>query len=159
MLEICRGVVEHFPCKHLINQDVVYAGASLHDIGKTITYAQDEIGQPIHKIEEYYAGHLFYGMAHVQKIGIEKNIDNQFLKEILHVIASHHGCVEHGSIKPPCSLEAIVVSQADYLSSRIGMLDAKFNAIKKNGNKLEEEYRMHDDRYITGSAIKEWIKS
>ena len=158
VIEICRGVVDHFPYKHLINQDVVYAGASLHDIGKCMTYSSDKIGQPIHKVEETLMGHLFYGAAHVQKVGQERKVDEQFLMEVVHIIASHHSRPEFGAIKSPASLEAIIISQADYLSSRAGMLDAKLTPMKKNHTKLEEEWRFHEDHFVFGSAIKDWMK-
>jgi 3'-5' exoribonuclease len=158
VLNICRGVVEHFPFPQFINQDVVYAGASLHDIGKVFSYSFDEIGQPIHLPSESYLGHLFYGTSHVQKVGLERNVNPKFLEEVLHVIASHHSNPMFGAIKEPSTLEAIIVSQADYLGSRAGMLEAKLTPMKKNNTKLDEEWKAFDQRFMMGQAVRSWYQ-
>jgi 23S rRNA maturation-related 3'-5' exoribonuclease YhaM len=156
VVQICRGVVAAFPFKHLINQDVVFAGATLHDIGKVFTYGLDEIGSPIHNVLESYVGHIYYGVQHLQKVGEERKVDEGFLHEVMHVVASHHTNPQFGAIKEPASLEAIIVSQADYLGSRAGMLESKLAPMKKNGTKLDEEWKAFDQRFIVGTAIKDW---
>lgn len=157
LVQICAGLVAGFPYKGFIDQDVVFAGATLHDIGKVFTYGVDEIGQPSSSLQESTIGHIYYGMRLAEQVGMELKTDKVFLNEVLHVIASHHGRAEFGAIVEPATLEAIMVSQADFLGSRAGIIDAKLSAVKKSNGTLEEEWRSFGNRYVMGSAIKNWF--
>lgn len=130
VLNFAKASVSALPDSRLVSKDVVYLGAILHDIGKVYTYYMDALNMPQKSVFEEAVGHIYYGMHVVQSIG-EKHvgslIEQWFLDELLHVIASHHGRVEWGSIKTPMSLEAIIVSQADYLSSRTGIISNRKN--------------------------------
>jgi 3'-5' exoribonuclease len=159
VVQICRGIVAAFPFPQFINQDVIFAGATLHDIGKVVTYGNDELGQPMHVVQETSIGHIYYGMSLVEKIGKERNVDPAYLDEVLHVIASHHTKPEFGAIKEPATLEAMVVSAADYLGSRAGVIESKLSPMKKNNTPIEEEWKSFGQRYVVGSAIKRWFNA
>jgi 3'-5' exoribonuclease len=45
---------------------------------------------------------------------------------LVHLVASHHGLLEHGSPKEPQTLEALVVHALDELDSRIAAFGAIF---------------------------------
>lgn len=156
IVEICKGVVATFPYPQFIDRDVVFAGATLHDLGKVLTYRIDSVGQPENTTEEYTLGHLYYGMTLAEKVGKERNIDPAWLNEVLHVIASHHNRPEYGAIVEPASVEAIIVSQADYLGSRAGILDSQLATMKKNKT-LTENVKAYGSRYVMGNAIKKWF--
>lgn len=122
---------------NMINNDVVCVSAALHDIGKLETYYLDVLGLANKYDTESSIGHLYYSVELVNKMGKEENLDPQFLKEVVHCIATHHGRTEYGSIKKCMTLEAIIVSQADYLSSRCGILDTELRNMSDLGVKLE----------------------
>ena len=42
---------------------------------------------------------------------------------MLHIILSHHGCLEHGSPVVPCTREATLVHMIDNLGGRLGSFD------------------------------------
>ena len=44
-------------------------------------------------------------------------------EELLHVILSHHGTLEHGSPVVPCTREAVLVHMMDNLGGRLGSFD------------------------------------
>lgn len=158
VVQISRGIIDNFPIPQLIDKDVVLAGATLHDIGKTVTYGLNDIGMPIKNMLETTVGHIYYGTSIVERIGVEKKVDADFLNEVLHVIASHHNKPEYGAIKPPMTLEAMIVSQADFIGSRLGLLDHKLTEIKKSNVGIPEEIREHGDRFAVGKAIKNYLK-
>jgi len=159
VIRICRGIVAAFPFRQFISQDVVFAGATLHDIGKAITYGNDELGQPMATVQETTIGHLYYGMSVVEQVAKQFNTDKTFLSEVLHVIGSHHTKTEFGAIKEPATLEAMIVSTADYLGSRGGVIEAHLSPLKKKNLPLDEEWKAYDQRYVMGSAIKEWFNA
>lgn len=142
VVRIATAIADVFPYKQLINQDIIRSSATLHDLGKTITYFINDVGLADKKVIESTVGHLYYGMRMVEDTAKHHPLDEQFLHEILHNIASHHGKVDLGAIKEPKSLEAIIVSQADFISAKAGEIDSLF---------LNKEHYPYE--YVT-SAIK-----
>ena len=53
----------------------------------------------------------------------ELGTDKEVLRNLKHIIASHHGELEYGAIVKPATIEAIIVSQIDYLDSRVEMFE------------------------------------
>lgn len=144
----------------MVNSDVVVAAAALHDLGKMETYYLDELGYSQKYNTESSIGHFFYSMEIINKVGKELKIDSNFLNEVLHCVASHHGRIEYGSIKPVMSLEAIIVSMADNLSSKCGILDNKIRDIISAGGKIEDtdSFRFRGgERYIITEGLKKYI--
>lgn len=159
VLQICKGIVFNFPFPHFINQDVIFTAATLHDIGKVYTYETDDIGQINIRSEENFTGHVYHSMSVIEKVGVERKVDPDYLNEVLHAVAAHHNKPEFGAIKEPGTIEAHIVAQADYIGSRVGAIDAKLSPMKKNKMKLEDNWKSFGDRYIIGSAIKEWYNN
>lgn len=96
------------------DRDLVIIGALLHDLGKMHLYKlvdgdrseMTDFGRSLDHIA------LSCGFAEVF-------IDEKYLYEnIIHIISSHHGCKEWGSIIAPNTVEAVVVHCADLLSAR-----------------------------------------
>lgn len=156
VVKICRGVVAAFPFPHFIDQDVIFAGSTLHDVGKAITYGTDELGQPSSSILEKTVGHIYYGMSLIEQIGKERKVNKVFLDEVLHVIASHHGSPEFGAIKEPMTLEAIIVSQADYLGSRAGIIDSHLSPMKEHKTNVGDDFKAFGHRFVMSNAVKRW---
>lgn len=126
VFQIARAISNALPYKQFINTDVIKASATLHDIGKTITYFINEVGLADKKPTENVIGHLYYSMRMVEDTAKHQAIDKQILDEILHNIAAHHGRTDQGTIKEPKSLEALIVHQADHISAKAGEIDTLF---------------------------------
>ncbi len=157
VVEICKGIISGFPYPKMINKDVILASATLHDIGKAITYDVDEIGRAVSLIEEFIIGHMYYGMALCAEVAKEKPVDKWFLNEVQHVIAAHHGSVDKGSIKAPYTLEALIVAQADYLGSRAGVLDTYLKPISEGNGTLPSDWQLYSERYMASNALKKMV--
>jgi 3'-5' exoribonuclease len=122
MLKVATSILPIYP---RIQGDLVLAAVFLHDIAKTtelsykMGFSYTDAGQLL--------GHIILGIemindkaAALEEKGTTPNqavIDN-----LLHIIASHHGCYEFGSPKLPATAEAFMVNYIDDL-------DAKMNQV------------------------------
>lgn len=152
---LVKSVEQTYP--GLINNDVVMSSAIVHDLGKFKTYYLDNIGMSQKYATESSIGHFFYSMELVNKTAKEMNMNKDFTEEVLHCIASHHGRVEFGSIKPTMSLEALIVASADNISSKCGFIDTKIKDIKQAGGKIENNDFLRargGERYIITQNMK-----
>lgn len=103
-----------------INGDVVYGSAILHDVGKTLTFSCDELNIPDSSEEEAIIGHPYYSMYYLNKIVQQVGFENKdYIKEVLHCIAAHHGKPEWGAVVSGMTPEALILHNADYESSKI----------------------------------------
>jgi 3'-5' exoribonuclease len=110
----------------LVNRDLALAGAFLHDIGKAWEYDW-KTGLSLTTLGKLL-GHIFLGAKYVDALLHEQgpHKDNQ---KLVHIILAHHGKLEWGSPVTPKTPEAVIVHQADMISSRVGALeDAKETA-------------------------------
>lgn len=95
------------------NKDVLIAGAILHDIGKCQSFERS--GFAFSSNASYsLIGHITSGIMITEKYS--DLIDEHLLKEILHIIQSHHG--QYGEIKPQ-TIEAWTVHFADNMSAML----------------------------------------
>jgi len=111
VVKICLKLAEE--ARMPINNDVLIAGAILHDIGKEQCYEIKDT-----KIEDTQVGKL---VEHIS-LGIEiagKWIESKYIDKIIHVIASHHNLKEWGSPVQPQTSEAWIVHLADMFSAKL----------------------------------------
>ena len=107
--------------KYEVSRDLLVAGAILHDVGKL-----DELS-PVAGIhytpEGRLLGHLVLGRDivrdHARRLG---NLPPEFLLHLEHLILSHQGLPEWGTVKVPMTPEALLLHYADDI-------DAKFNVL------------------------------
>lgn len=117
---IAKALLDKFP---KINADVLMAGALLHDIGKMQEY---EVGTTITISKEgKLLGHIFLGTEYV-KNKAPKDMPEDLLDEVLHLILSHHGELQFGSPITPMTAEAVALAACDRTSSQTNMA---YNAI------------------------------
>ncbi len=101
----------------IINRDVLVTGALLHDMAKIREY---KIKSGIEfTADGQFMGHLVMGASMVEAACKELDLDNEFCGIISHMILSHHGKLEYGSPKVPCTLEAMVLNMADEISFKV----------------------------------------
>lgn len=160
VLELCRACVEAMTVRYnFINRDVVYAAAILHDIGKVMTYDFNDYGMAKQLPCEKTIGHIFYGMELVRNAAADNKVpvDDDFVSELLHCIAAHHGTREWGSIAEPQSLEAGLVSRLDYISSRNGMMEKLLKDAIKSGQPMPDDFIVYGQSYFTSTGIKQYV--
>ena len=106
-----------------IDRDLAVCGALLHDIGKLDAYSGDT-----HAVALTDAGRLI-GEIPIGYYLVRRQIENQpdfpaaTAQALLHVILSHHGCLEYGSPVLPATREALLVHTMDNLSGDLGSFE------------------------------------
>ena len=117
ILEICRTMCKIFPD---INQDLLYCGVLLHDIGKikTYTYGTGPIG---FSEEGDLLDHIYISCEMVKERMIKLETPEELSNQILHMILSHHGDVSNGwgSSEDPKTPEALTLHFADNMDAKV----------------------------------------
>lgn len=115
MAALANILAAHYP---YVNKDLLLAGTLLHDMGKAIEYTTD----PSFAFSDdgRLVGHIVRAVVIVEKAAeaIGK-LSADELRQIVHLILSHHGTNEWGSPVVPKTLEAILLHQIDLLDSRV----------------------------------------
>lgn len=117
VLNICKKLTEIYPN---LNQDLLYAGAILHDIGKTKVYKMQGL-----QIEytEYgkFMEHIYLGAEMLRDKTRNKLIDQTKVNKLIHLILSHQGEIKlgYGSAVDPKLPEAIALHHADNLDAKV----------------------------------------
>jgi 3'-5' exoribonuclease len=127
IIKLCELMCEFHP---ELNKDLLVAGAMLHDIGKIEELSYDSAFEYTDKGK--LVGHIVIASNlvrdEIKKIdGFPVELENN----LIHLILSHQGKLEHASPVVPKTAEAIALYQADELS-------AKVNAYK---NVIESEIK------------------
>ncbi|MEA2193412.1 MAG: 3-5 exoribonuclease [Solirubrobacteraceae bacterium] len=106
-----------------IDRDVAVAGALLHDVGKLDAYAFADGAIEMTDAGKLQ-GEIALGYYRVRRTIDElEGFDPRTAEAVLHIILSHHGCLEHGSPVVPCTREATLVHFCDNLGGRLGSFD------------------------------------
>jgi 3'-5' exoribonuclease len=118
VVAICDAMAKLYP---KINRDLLIAGALVHDIGKIDEYGFDK-GFIDFTDEGRLWGHISIGAQQIRSL-IEKleekdEFPNELKKQLLHLILSHQGELEHGSPVLPATLEAIILYYSDEMDSK-----------------------------------------
>ena len=125
--EMASDLLRHYPA---INRDLVLAGIILHDIGKVKSINDDLI--PSHTDEGKLIGHIVLGrdmlMETARKLG---HIPQETLIKLEHIVLSHQGSPEKGSVTYPKFSEALMVHYIDQLDGRMTLMQ---DAIENDPN-------------------------
>lgn len=113
------------------DKEIVEAGLILHDVGKLLEMEPTETGNGEYTLDGQLFGHLYLGMRMVANVANtkEEKLDQNTIKHLLHIIASHHGKYEYGAISTPKTKEAYLVSELD-------MIDSRYYAFEKGESEL-----------------------
>lgn len=122
------------------DQDLVFAGVLLHDIGK-LQELSYESGTTSYTREGNLVGHIGLGLILVREAthGIA-GFPLELRTHLEHLVLSHHGIKEYGSPVEPKTVEAFILSAVDDL-------DAKLNQAKR---------AIHDD--VSDQEFTAWHK-
>jgi 3'-5' exoribonuclease len=130
---LCRNLADLYP---LSDADLLVTAALLHDIGKV-----DELqfGTSIEYTDEgRMLGHLLLGERRVHEVIVRlgDKVPAELATRLSHVLLSHHGELEWGSPKRPCTLEALMLHHADNLDAKT----AGFIAAAASATRVEEAW-------------------
>ena len=109
-----------------VRRDVLLAAALWHDVMKTEEYERSEIAAAsgiMWRHTDTYGhsiGHICGSAAEFQKTAWLEDVNATTIDAVTHCILAHHGRKEWGSPVEPQTIEALILHQADMLSSRFG---------------------------------------
>ncbi|WP_407313065.1 3'-5' exoribonuclease YhaM family protein [Desulfosporosinus sp. SB140] len=113
--ELANGIAGHFLS---MDQDLVLAGALLHDVGKIGEYSYDR-GIKF-TTEGRLLGHIVMGLELLSgEIAKVSGFPQELRYKLLHILSSHHGKYEWQSPKRPKSMEALVIHYADVMDAEL----------------------------------------
>ncbi len=114
-----------------INRGIALAGAILHDIGKIQELSPTGGGRTT---EGRLIGHLILGVNLVREIAVEKGVvDRAWLREVEHILLSHHGETQFGSPVKPLTREAILVHFIDNLDAKLKIINEALESVEVDG--------------------------
>ncbi|MGO9568982.1 MAG: 3'-5' exoribonuclease YhaM family protein [Desulfomonilaceae bacterium] len=114
-----------------INRGIALAGAILHDIGKIHELAPAGGGRTS---EGRLIGHLILGVNLVRGIAVEQGVvDRAWLREVEHILLSHHGETQFGSPVKPLTREAILVHFIDNLDAKLKIINEALESVELDG--------------------------
>jgi 3'-5' exoribonuclease len=130
-----------------VDRDLAVCGALLHDIGKLDSYSGGEAGVALNDAGKLI-GEIPSGYYTVRR-AIERIPDfpPELAQAMLHIILSHHGCLEFGSPVVPMTREALLVHTMDKLSGDLGSFD------RLKGETAEDETWSRYDRALGRSVL------
>lgn len=124
IVQAARGICDTYP---LLDRELVFAGAILHDIGKLFELETGRLGlASAYTAPGQLLGHISIGMSMIREAGQLLGLSDETVLLMSHMLLSHHEKAEFGSPKPPMFPEAEVLSELDLLDSR---LYAMFSAL------------------------------
>ncbi len=151
-VSLCKLVLAIAKQYSLLNQDHLIFGAIFHDLGKIWELTIDngirytDSGRMV--------GHLVLCSEYIEKKSSQMLGFPGELKDLCkHMVLSHHGKYEYGSPKRPKTLEALVVSMADDLDSKLNTLTQFFEQEMKNGDKWSRYNNLFDRYFYLGAPI------
>lgn len=139
---------------YTVAQDLVIAGAIIHDVGKLYTYRVDGPACEM-TTDGIMADHIAIGARMLWDTAAAQKYPN-VARLLEHIILSHHGKLEYGSPVLPRMIEAEIVARADGLSAALAMFaeaDEKAVSEKRPGALTERVYVLGNSQLPRRSFI------
>lgn len=107
--------------ENTVNINLLLCGAMLHDIGKVQEFVfNEEFCTVEYSDDSFLLNHVASGMLIIQEEAAKLNISGrQEVRELLHLIASHHGRLEWGSPIETHCIESDILSYSDQVDATV----------------------------------------
>ncbi|MFD1392770.1 3'-5' exoribonuclease YhaM family protein [Lacticaseibacillus jixianensis] len=143
ILRLAKGVAAQYSA---VNKSLLFAGAILHDLGKTM-----ELSSAVstdYTMEGNMIGHIVLVDEEIVRVAQELKIDihQEDMIMLRHVVLSHHGLLEYGSPVRPELLEAQILHDLDELDAEVNMLSTAYQHVDP-GTFTERLFGMDNRRF------------
>ena len=133
MMQLANKICDQYESMgfHIINRDLLVAGAMLHDIGKIIEFDRSEQGLVTdYSKKGQLMGHAVIGAEIVDRVGHSEGAEEEKIDALKHLVLSHHGKAELGAVMAPKCIEAELLSMIDNMDSRVEIYRENLEDIK-----------------------------
>lgn len=127
MLKLAQQLCQLYP---MLDQDLLYSGVLLHDIGKTVELSGAIASE--YTVEGKLIGHISIMQAEIMAKAKELHLDDS--EEIMllrHMVLSHHGVYEYGSPVLPMIPEAEMLYMIDNIDARMNTIQKAFEPVSE----------------------------
>lgn len=151
VLKLCDAVCRLYPC---VDRDVLFAGATLHDICKIDEFTVNNVGMvKSYSVKGELLGHLVMGAMEIERKARELGISEGKALLLEHMAVSHHGDPEFGAAVRPMTLEAEILNQLDTLDATVFEISAAVSAVEK-GEFTQRQWAL-DNRKLFNTGRKD----
>lgn len=113
-----------------LNLELLVCGTALHDIGKLYELDTDELGSADYSVDGRLFGHAVIGMEMVSEEAKNGPYNDEEVRALRHMIASHHGSLEYGAITTPATPEAFMLHELDMIDSRMYIFEKEMGKVE-----------------------------
>ncbi|MBR1797417.1 MAG: HD domain-containing protein [Clostridiales bacterium] len=113
-----------------VDLELLVCGTALHDIGKIHELDTDELGTAEYSVDGRLFGHAVIGMEMVEEESKKGPYDPEEVRQLKHMIASHHGSLEFGAITTPATPEAFILHELDMIDSRMYIFEKELGKVE-----------------------------
>ncbi|MEJ8738432.1 HD domain-containing protein [Erysipelotrichaceae bacterium HCN-30851] len=127
MLKLAQQLCRLYP---MLDQDLLYSGVLLHDIGKTVELSGAIASE--YTVEGKLIGHISIMQAEIMTKAKELHLDDSEEVMLLrHMVLSHHGVYEYGSPVLPMIPEAEMLYMIDNIDARMNTIQKAFEPVSE----------------------------
>ena len=127
MLKLAQQLCQLYP---MLDQDLLYSGVLLHDIGKTVELSGAIASE--YTVEGKLIGHISIMQAEIMAKAKELKLDDSEEVMLLrHMVLSHHGIYEYGSPVLPMIPEAEMLYMIDNIDARMNTIQKAFESVSE----------------------------
>ena len=135
-----------------INEDLLIAGALLHDVGKVYemsferSFDYTDAGKLL--------GHITIGVELVEdKIRAVEGFPRELAMLLKHMLLSHHGQYEFGSPKRPKTVEATILNYLDDMDSKINGIRSHMAKESVSTSRWTAYHRLYDRYFFKNNGM------
>jgi 3'-5' exoribonuclease len=134
----------------MLDVDLLTTGALIHDMGKTVEFRWSP--RIDYTDMGLLLGHISIGSNMLSQFAHDVDIDGAKLAHLNHLILSHHGKLEWGSPRLPCTAEAMVLHYADYADAQLAIYEESAHEAQEKGESWSSYNRFLERRLYAGGA-------
>lgn len=135
IIQICETMAKKYD---KVNRDLLVTGAIFHDVGKLEEYTYEK-GFIDFTDEGRLWGHISMGAQWLRQWieVLEKTggFPIELKRQLIHLVLSHQGQLDHGSPVTPQTMEAMILYYADEMDSKANALDHILDRDREPGRK------------------------
>jgi 3'-5' exoribonuclease len=151
-LSLVKLVYSIVPLYEGINEDLLVAGALLHDVGKIEEMSYERAFD--YTDEGKLLGHITIGVELLSdRIRQIDGFPRELAMLLKHMLLSHHGLYEYGSPKRPKTIEATILNYLDDLDSKINGIRAHIAKENVSTSRWTAHHRLYDRYFFKGNGM------